>query len=203
MVVEGLLFGLAYVVSPGPVAVETVRRSLLGGVRSALAVQLGAVAGDLVYVALAITGLGAFLLGQELRTWLGLLGSGLLILLGISAIRDSRAMQARLAPQAERGAHRGVPLARHFGAGVLLALLNPYAIVFWLSVGSAISGSAGALAGFAIGALVGSVLTALAAAKLNTGRRLRLARWIWSGCGGVLLLLGAQLGYSLISRQMV
>jgi threonine/homoserine/homoserine lactone efflux protein len=87
MIVEGMLLGLAYVLPPGPVTAETVRRSLHGGIPAALAVQLGGVGGDFIYALLVLAGLSQFLNHTAVRPGAGLLGSVLLVVLGISALR--------------------------------------------------------------------------------------------------------------------
>ena len=196
-IVVGLLMGVAYVLPPGPVTVETIRRSVLGGRRAALGVQLGAVMGDMVYAALVMAGVDGLLLQGRVRLALGVLGAALLVYLGLSAVRGGGQV---LAPTngtpSESPAAPGVPRWQHVGAGLALALANPYALVFWLSIGGTTDRSAALLTGFFLGSLLASVLTALAAGQLRRERTPRFARWLWSGCGLILMLLGCNLGYT-------
>jgi threonine/homoserine/homoserine lactone efflux protein len=198
--ITGFLMGAAYVLPPGPVTVETVRRSLLGGLRPALAVQFGAVAGRLIWAVLGIGGLGRVLGHADARFWLGLLGAALLIFLGSTALRDGLRAGSTLRVAHD---HRRDPgsraLWRPVAAGFALALVNPYAVMFWLSVGRTLDRSATALGGFVLGSLGASVLTALAVGQVQTQRAQRLARWVWSGCGGLLVVLGVQLGYTTLA----
>ena len=50
------LLGLVFNAAPGPVFAETVRRSLRGGFRPALAVQIGSLVGDALWAVLGLAG---------------------------------------------------------------------------------------------------------------------------------------------------
>jgi hypothetical protein len=56
-IVLGIVIGVAYIATPGPVNIETIRRGVMGGFRVALAIQLGALIGDLTYALVALAGL--------------------------------------------------------------------------------------------------------------------------------------------------
>ena len=87
MIIEGMLLGIAYVLPPGPVTTETVRRSLHGGMSAALAVQLGAIGGDLIYAILVMAGVGTILTHTAVRSGIDVLGAALLLYLGVSALQ--------------------------------------------------------------------------------------------------------------------
>lgn len=188
--IGGLLMGAAYVLPPGPVMIETVRRALRGGTKAAVAVQLGAVGGDLCYAALMVGGLGALLSHAALQHWLGLAGAALLVALGLATLRD-RSLQA-VPTTAEQGVARGI--MRNLGAGLALGLANPFAVAFWIAVGGGALRHPSALGGFVVGALLSSLVTAFAAGQLHRPRWRRLAGWAGAACGVALVLLGAQLG---------
>src|SRR5215213_9994532 len=78
----GILLALIYVISPGPVNLATVQRGWIGGSQAALAIQLGAFAGDLAYALLALTGLGLFMVAAGVQMLLGIAGASLLLCLG-------------------------------------------------------------------------------------------------------------------------
>jgi threonine/homoserine/homoserine lactone efflux protein len=46
------MLSLAYVASPGPVNIETLRRGLAGGFRAALALQRGAIGASISWIAI-------------------------------------------------------------------------------------------------------------------------------------------------------
>ena len=191
--ISGLLLGAAYVLPPGPVTIETVRRGMRGGTPAAVAVQLGAVGGDLCYAALMAGGLSALLGHAALQRWLGLIGAALLVALGLATLRDRGLGELHPAPSgAVTGARH--ELAQHLGAGLALGLANPFSVAFWLAVGGTALQDPASLGGFLAGALLSALLTALAAGQLHHPRWRGVVGWIGVGCGVALVLLGAQLG---------
>lgn len=196
MIVEGLLLGLAYVLPPGPVTTETVRRSVHGGIPAALAVQLGAVGGDLCYALLVFAGLGQLLSHAAVRSAAGLLGAALLLVLGISALRGWMAGDSQIAAGDAAGAQYS--LWRIAAVGLLVSLMNPFAAGFWLTAGSAaIEASPVWLAGFMTGSLFASTLTALVLGRLRGQRAAPYARWISLACGCVLIVFGLKLWWTM------
>lgn len=191
--ISGLLLGAVYVLPPGPVTIETVQRGMRGGTPAAVAVQLGAVGGDLCYAALMVSGLSSLLGHSALQHWLGLLGAALLVALGLASLRDRGVCDLRPAKESVGvGADHG--LGRHLAAGLALGLANPFSVAFWLAVGGTALQNPTALSGFVAGALLCSLLTAFVAGQLHRPRWHGVARWTGVGCGVALILLGAQLG---------
>lgn len=198
MIVEGLLLGLAYVLPPGPVTTETVRRSLRGGLPAALAVQLGAVAGDFVYALLILAGLATFLKHPAAQTTAGLLGAALLLALGISALRTSTVSQEPLASDNPPGAPAS--LCRLAGIGLFVSLMNPFAAGFWITVGSTAATTHTWLAGFMTGSLLASLFTALLVGQLQMQRHGRWSRRISVACGGLLIAFSLKLGWTMVGH---
>jgi threonine/homoserine/homoserine lactone efflux protein len=193
MIVEGMLLGLAYVLPPGPVTAETVRRSLHGGIPAALAVQLGGVGGDFIYALLVLAGLSQFLNHTAVRPGAGLLGSVLLVVLGISALRGPAVPLTPVA--AGRPTATPAQLARLAAAGLLVSLMNPFAVAFWMTVGTSATNAAPSwLAGFMLGSLAASLLTGLVAGRLHWQR---FGRWLSAGCGCLLIAFGLKLSWAM------
>lgn len=195
MFVEGLLLGLAYVLPPGPVTTETARRSVAGGVPAALAVQMGAVGGDLCYALLMLGGLSQLLSEPAVHWTAGLLGAALLLVLGISALRTGATEAPDVAAEAA-----GAPASpwRLAGVGLLVSAMNPLAAGFWLTAGStAMAASASWLTGFMAGSLLASALTALVVGRLRGQGAGRRARWVSLACGCLLIAFGLRQGWSL------
>jgi len=121
---------LALALPPGAVTALTLRRGMLGGFASAIAIQLGSVVGDMVWAALGVVGVSFLVQSVVLRTTIGLIGVLLLLNLARGALTD-----------AWRGAqpHELASVSAHgdFVTGALLSLSNPFQLVFWLGVGSA------------------------------------------------------------------
>ena len=187
---SSLVLGIAFAAPPGIVTAETVRRGLARGFRPAFLVQLGSLIGDATWAALALAG-GAILVQSVLaRSLLSLAGTLILLYLAASAFREAR---AGAIPEAGHTAARG-----DFAAGALLSLSNPYAIAFWLGVGtSAVFASVGAprpvhFAVFFLAFMSGALLWSLFLSGLVAwGYRFVNAAFF----RGINLLCGVALGY--------
>jgi threonine/homoserine/homoserine lactone efflux protein len=198
----GVLLAAIYVISPGPVNLATVQRGWIGGFQAALAVQLGALAGDLAYALLALTGLGLFVADAAAQILLGIAGASLLLCLGGAALcqswRAGRIPRAHVASTACDASK-----LRHFWMGLVLAVANPYGIAFWLSVDSAILRSSHHhTVAFLSGFFLSNLLAALIIALLVGRSRLCVTPWVLrlASCGFGLALIGfgLTLGYAVV-----
>lgn len=202
----GIMLGLAYVASPGPVNIETLRRGLAGGFRVALALQLGAIVGHLMWAILALGGAGLLLSDAAAQTVLGIAGTALLLHLGWSALRSWRAITAVACPAGHASPHApsaAAPMRRVAWTGVAIATTNPFGPAFWLSIGSALGPSAlqhpaTFLGGFFLGALLTGVGIAVLAGLGHARITPRLVRLATSGCGLALIGYGLMLGWTTV-----
>src|SRR5437867_1951329 len=83
----GFLVGFLIAASPGPIFFLVLRRTLARGWHSGIISGLGVATGDAIYAALAafgVTVVSNFLIGQ--RRWIGLVGGGALILIGLRTL---------------------------------------------------------------------------------------------------------------------
>jgi len=114
-------------VSPGRAVTYVVSRSIGHGRAAGLVSVLGIVAGTLCHVVAAALGISALLASSALAfQFVKYLGAGYLIYLGIKTLRTTD-QQSLEAPAAETG------LARMFGQGFLVNLLNPKTALFFLA----------------------------------------------------------------------
>jgi threonine/homoserine/homoserine lactone efflux protein len=189
--VVALWLMFAYCAAPGAVNAEAVRRGLSGGFESALLVQLGAVAGRVLWAGLALAGTGPLAGHGPLHVGLAALGGVLLLRASWTALVTSNAHGSDLVSACP---------VRHgdFRAGLLLSLTNPLALVFWSGIVSIlgldrdriwdVETAPGVLSALAFGAFAWSMG---AAAVIGWGRRavggatLRLAE----------VITGAALGF--------
>ncbi|MDE0395817.1 MAG: LysE family transporter [Gammaproteobacteria bacterium] len=186
--------GLVYNAAPGPVLAETVHRSVAGGFRAGLAVQFGSLAGDALWAALGLAGVGFLFRSEALRGPAALIGAGYLLWLALDAWRRAGSTgPATVCRERDDGSEA-------LRSGIILSLTNPQAVAFWAAVGSAFGaiGAAEPTAAdygfFYAGFLLSSVLWALAAAALVD----RLLGWLGTGwarvsyrlCALAFLLLG-------------
>ena len=122
----GVVFGLALAAPPGPmnaiIAEETVLRGWLAG----LIAGLGAMVADLCFFLLALAGVIAIVQKFPLLQGTMVAVGGLLMLyFAYGAARDASAMLSTT----DLGESKG------FQKAFVLALTNPYQVLFWLTVG--------------------------------------------------------------------
>jgi threonine/homoserine/homoserine lactone efflux protein len=120
---------LALVVTPGPVVLYVVARSMSQGPRAGLASVLGAELGNSVHVAAAALGLAALLASSALAfSIVKYLGAAYLVFLGVRKLagRDGHG------PEGSRNAPRQ-SLRSVFAQGVVVAVLNPKTALFFLA----------------------------------------------------------------------
>ena len=123
----GVVFGLALAAPPGPmnavIAEEAVIRGRLAGARAGL----GAATADFVFFLLALFGIVTFIEQFELLRGVMILAGGCIMLYyAYGAIKD---IQGTYTGEASTEEGKG------FRKAFILALTNPYQIVFWLTVG--------------------------------------------------------------------
>jgi chemosensory pili system protein ChpE len=109
------------------VTAEAIRRGLARGFRSALTVEFGSLIGDATWAVIALVGAAFLVQSAVARVTLGVIGTAILVYLGIGALRDSW--------------HGALPKARDvsprgdFLVGAGMSLTNPLSVAFWLGVG--------------------------------------------------------------------
>ncbi|WP_435360563.1 LysE family translocator [Haloarchaeobius sp. DFWS5] len=124
----GVVFGFALASPPGPmnaiIAEESVVRGWSAGVRAGL----GAFTADAVFFVLAALGLVTFVEDATLlKAAMVAVGGALMLYFAAGALADARAGESFV--DADGESEKG------FQKAFVLALTNPYQIVFWLTVG--------------------------------------------------------------------
>lgn len=151
--ITALGLGAAYNAAPGAVNTEALRRGLARGSRPALLVEVGALIGDSLWAALALTGTALLLQNRPIQLFLGVVGATFLLRLAWRALQE--AWSGGL-PRAHGSTARG-----DFATGIVFSVANPFALAFWTGIGSGIVGTGGGVArsltllvGFVVGALL-------------------------------------------------
>jgi threonine/homoserine/homoserine lactone efflux protein len=127
MLVAFVLASVVLLITPGPAVLYIVARSVEQGRVAGLVSTLGIHAGTLVHVSAAALGLSALLVSSALAfNTVKYLGAAYLVYLGVRKLlgRDTRA------PGGAAGARS---LARLFGDGVVVNVLNPKTALFFLA----------------------------------------------------------------------
>ncbi len=132
LVLFAVLLALAYNAAPGPVLAETTRRGLRNGFRAALAVELGSLAGDALWVGLMFVGAAALTEAGGIRLAAGAIGGLFLLWLGVRALSSARHKKA---PRSG-----GVVVEQAFATGAAMSVVSPYALPFWIAVSGSLSG---------------------------------------------------------------
>jgi chemosensory pili system protein ChpE len=197
--ISSFALAIAFCAPPGVVTAETVRRGLARGFWPALLVQLGSLIGDATWATLAIAGAAVLIQNAAVRLVLSLIGIGFLLHLAVKAFQDYR---AGALPSAGAETDRG-----DLSAGMVLSLSNPFAIAFWVSVGTTIfvgiPGTPELLhyATFYSAFFLGLIVWCFFMAGLIAwGRRFvtpGFFRWVNLACGLGLLFFAVQLGWQL------
>ena len=120
-----IVTSLSGVMAPGPMFAVTLAKSLKSQ-WAGVQVSLGHAIIEVPLILLVYFGLARFFENDEVQLVLGVLGGGMIMWMGISLFRARREM-AREGKDTSYSA---------FMAGILMSGLNPFFLVWWITVGS-------------------------------------------------------------------
>jgi chemosensory pili system protein ChpE/L-lysine exporter family protein LysE/ArgO len=132
LLMTGFVLGLVFNVTPGPVFAETVRQGVRGGFRSALAVQIGSLVGDVTWAAIGLVGIGLLLQLESLRGPISVASMVYLLWLARDAWQASRGEFAIHTTANE------IDRQQALRSGILLSLTNAQNVAYWAAIGSAL-----------------------------------------------------------------
>jgi len=128
----GLLFGIALAAPPGPMNAIIADESVFGGWIAGFTAGLGAMTADAIFFVLALLGVVAFVEQFPLvRAVMIGVGGALMLYFAYGAAADIRS-SFRGSVDVERPETRATT---GFRKAFVLALTNPYQILFWLTIG--------------------------------------------------------------------
>lgn len=195
----GLTFGLQASVNPGPSLTLAIARALRDGPRAGMLVTLAPLITDAPIIAVAIVLVGS--LPHALFGWLGIVGGGYIISLGIRGVRDAvrRTIDLAELSTARNSADDGS--LKSLLSAVIINFLNPNPYLFWGTAGgpnlvkawnlTGVTGATAFIVGFYL-MLVG--VRAGLAYTLGRNRHAlspKLYQYILIGSGSLLIILGA------------
>jgi threonine/homoserine/homoserine lactone efflux protein len=137
----GVVFGLALAAPPGPMNAVIAEESVLRGWLAGFTAGLGAMTADLVFFLLALAGAVAFLENAPTVEAVMVAVGGLLMLyFAVGALRGARETfttgdDSRVGDRADGPETADPPKTVGFWKALVLALTNPYQILFWVTVG--------------------------------------------------------------------
>ena len=127
------MLGLVFNAAPGAVFAETIKRSMSGGYREALFLQLGSLVGDALWAILGLLGIGVLLQSPAMQLPVALAGVAYLAYLAWDSWRASNT-PIQPSTNATSSIKTTQSAAR---AGVILSATNPQNIAYWAAIGSA------------------------------------------------------------------
>lgn len=128
-VVTVIILTASGALAPGPLFIQTITQGTKTGARSGLIFSLAHTLVEFSVIMLLAFGLLAVRNEPIIREGIGLLGGTVLIVFGVYQIRDSLTKK-QVETKQETSTHR------LFFIGIIFTALNPYFIIWWLTVGS-------------------------------------------------------------------
>lgn len=126
--IEGFLLGIGAAVPIGPINILIMNHALKN-YKSAVVFGLGAMSTDIVYLAIILLGLATFVNTPLMLQLLGLFGGLFLAYMAYTIFQDrNSALQTKGKVVSKKS------LVKSYLQGFLLTSVNPYTIVFWLSI---------------------------------------------------------------------
>ena len=196
---SAVTISLTGVMSPGPMTAA----ALAAGARhrhAGVVMALGHAVVEFPLMVLIIAGVGRFFQIESVKIAIGLIGGGFLVLLGLQMLRDARKPAALAVLTPRRGA---------FVTGIVLTAGNPYFLLWWATVGLALTTQASQL-GLVAFALFGVVhwlcdlvwLEVLSQASFRGARVFseKSQRFVLGVCGVALLFFAATFVWDAVSR---
>jgi len=127
----GVVFGLALAAPPGPMNAVIAEESVLRGRAAGFRAGLGAATADAIFLVLAYLGVVAVVDALPLlRAAMVAAGGVLMVYFAVGAARGAR---ASFRPTS--GDEPSIEAGKGFRKALVLALTNPYQVLFWLTVG--------------------------------------------------------------------
>lgn len=129
-ILEGIGMGLLLSLIVGPVFFALIQNSISNGFKYAVAMALGILVSDSIYVVLSYSGVSAIARSSQMETWLGYAGGAFMIGFGIVSFIKKGLKRPNTA---------GVTLAKAkkrigFLKGFSLNGINPFVLLFWASI---------------------------------------------------------------------
>ncbi len=126
--IEGFGIGLGMIIFVGPVFFLLLNSSLQFGFKAGVAVALGIIVSDIVCVGLCHFGLSSFFNLEENEFWVGVLGSIIVLILGINYLVKKARTQVGVKTVSSRN------LGILFFKGFSVNFFNPFVFAVWIGV---------------------------------------------------------------------
>lgn len=132
-VVNGLFFGLIFLIALGPAFFALIQTSIQQGLRKAIFLAIGISVSDIFYVVLLLLGMAKAIESDDFRFWMGIFGVVMLFAYGLYSWFKTPKIAS------EESQLKDTNYAKQFAKGLFLNGLNPFIIVSWATWVSAIT----------------------------------------------------------------
>lgn len=126
---SGFTLGLGAAVPLGPINI-LIMNEALQSYKKAVAIGFGAMSADITYLVLLLYGITNYFNNDSILDFLSLFGGFFLIYLAILIFRGRNKNISQTSPQ------KNTTVVSSYLKGYTLTLINPYTVLFWLSVTS-------------------------------------------------------------------
>jgi len=134
---HGFLIGLSFVIFIGPVFFYLLKSTLEKGFWAGFSVALGIIIGDFICITICSFGAIPFFKNPENQFWIGILGSIILLGLGIKFLirpeSKSKNKELKEGTEVVRKMSR-VNYASRFAQGFLINFVNPFVFIVWIGI---------------------------------------------------------------------
>ncbi len=124
-VLTGILLGLSTLIFIGPVFFYLLKSTLEHSLRAGIAVAIGIIIGDILYVLIVFNGFSSIFEDQENKKWLALIGSIFLIAMGIKYL-------LKYSPTMDFSIKSSRSMITYAFNGFLINFINPFVIGVWI-----------------------------------------------------------------------
>ncbi len=121
------MLGISLAIPIGPIKLEMIKHGLHGGFWPSWLVGIGAVCADILFMSFIFLGLSPFLHDKWITICMSLTGIIMLSYLGISTIRSSNTSLSFMNENI-------IEIKKPFWTGFVIAVMNPYNLMFWFGV---------------------------------------------------------------------
>lgn len=190
--IQGLMLGYGVALPIGPVMILIMQYSLRG-FKFGLSLALGAMSADLMFFALLSFGLLSFVKNPLLLKILGALGACFLLYLAFSIFKSAEKISVNGTNQGKEN------IIKCFIKGFFLNGINPFVLMFWLSVSSfvATTKSAGfAMLGVVLGIFSTIFFVVLIVSRLGHSMSVRTAKLITQGSSFLIVIFALLMLYN-------
>ncbi len=124
---QGFALGFVLAIQPGPSFFTLLETSSKKGFKSGLALAIGIFISDIICVLLCYLGVAQLFENPHNKTYIGLIGGGILIIFGLISILHKKKEEEELGIVI-----KAVNVPLYITKGFFLNMLNPAVIFFWL-----------------------------------------------------------------------